>query len=49
MCLESGVQFTLGSDTHGLWELGNVSPHFELLCNCGFNGNIADILIDPRQ
>ena len=49
MCLESGVKFTLGSDAHGLWELGNFARHFELLCNCGFNGNIADILIDPRQ
>jgi histidinol phosphatase-like PHP family hydrolase len=49
MCLEAGVKFSLGSDAHGFWELGHFAPHLELLHKCGFNGNIADILIDPRQ
>jgi histidinol phosphatase-like PHP family hydrolase/predicted MPP superfamily phosphohydrolase len=31
MCLQRGVRITFGSDAHGLWEVGALWPHVELL------------------
>ncbi|MBM3499063.1 MAG: hypothetical protein FJX74_10385 [Armatimonadetes bacterium] len=30
-CLAHGVRIALGTDSHGLWEVGELSPHLELL------------------
>lgn len=49
LCLESGVKFVLGSDSHNLYEIGEFAPHLALLRLCGFDGDLRDILIDPRK
>jgi histidinol phosphatase-like PHP family hydrolase/predicted MPP superfamily phosphohydrolase len=30
-CAESGVRIALGSDSHGLWEVGDLRPHLKLV------------------
>ena len=49
MCINSGVRITFGSDSHSLWEVGELAPHLDFLKKCGFNGDLNDILIDPRE
>ncbi len=48
MCIDSGARLALGSDSHSLWEVGELSPHLNFLKNIGFNGDLGDILIDSR-
>ena len=48
-CLEAGTKLTLGSDSHTLAELGEFWPHLRLLESCGYNGDPADILVDPTR
>jgi len=48
-CLEAGVKLTLASDAHSLYEVGELAPHLKLLADCGYNGDLKDILFDPRQ
>ncbi len=35
LCLRAGVRFSLGSDSHNLYEIGEFSPHLRLLERCG--------------
>ena len=46
-CLAAGVQLALGSDAHNLYEIGEFTPHLALLRECGFNGDLNDILLNP--
>ena len=48
MCLDAGVKFTLASDAHNLRAVGELWPHLQLLEKINYNGDLADILIDPR-
>ena len=45
LCLELGVKLSFGSDTHNLYEVGELAPHLQLLRDIGFSGNIADVLL----
>jgi len=49
LCLRAGVKLTFGSDSHNLYEIGLFTPHLQLLCDCGYDGDLTDILIDPRN
>ena len=44
ICLELGVLFSFGSDSHNLGEIGDFSPHIKLLRDAGFHGDINDVL-----
>lgn len=44
-CLNDGVKFTLGSDAHNLYEVGEFAPHLSLLQDAGYDGDLNDILI----
>ena len=45
LCIELGVKLSFGSDTHNLYEVGEFTPHLQLLKDIGFNGDIADVLL----
>jgi histidinol phosphatase-like PHP family hydrolase len=45
LCLELSVKLSFGSDTHNLFEIGEFTPHLQLLKDIGFNGEIADIVL----
>ena len=47
-CLQREVKFSLGSDAHNLYEVGEFAPHLKLLRDAGFEGNLDDILL-PRD
>lgn len=47
LCIESGVQLTLGSDSHNLYEIGEFSLHLDFLQRCGVADGIDEILADP--
>jgi len=49
LCLDAGVKLALGTDAHNLCEVGEFAPHLALLESVGFNGELKDILIDPRR
>ena len=34
-CLERGVKIALGTDSHALWEVGEMAPHLSVLKNAG--------------
>ncbi len=44
MCLEAGVRLALGSDAHNLYEVGEFAPHLALLRECGYDGDLGDVL-----
>ena len=44
LCLESEVKLTFGSDAHALYEVGEFAPHLQLLKQCGYDGELQDIL-----
>lgn len=48
-CFDSRVRLTFGSDAHHLYEIGDFQPQLSLLRECGFDGDLADVVIDPRQ
>jgi len=48
MCIEAGVKLSLGSDAHNLCEIGEFAPHLALLEQIGYDGDLWDILVDPR-
>lgn len=48
LCLQAGVKLTLAGDAHNLCEVGEFAPHLKLLSDCGYNGDLKDILLDPR-
>ncbi len=43
-CLQAGVKLAFGSDAHNLYEVGEFAPHLQLLAQCGFNGDMNDIM-----
>jgi histidinol phosphatase-like PHP family hydrolase len=47
MCLEAGVRLAFGSDSHDLCDVGEFTPHLAFLRKCGYDGDVADVLIDP--
>ena len=47
-CMRRGVRFSLGSDAHNLYEIGEFAPHLQLLRDAGFDGDLDDILV-PRD
>jgi len=49
LCLKAGVKMTLGSDSHSLDQIGELGPHLRLLKDCGYNGDLKDILLKPRN
>ncbi len=48
-CIEADVPLTFGSDAHNLYEVGEFAPHLALLSACGYDGDIGDLLLDPRR
>jgi histidinol phosphatase-like PHP family hydrolase/predicted phosphodiesterase len=46
-CLELGVKFTFGSDTHATWELGNFGANIALLAEVAGTDDIAPLLWSP--
>jgi len=47
LCLEMGIRFSLGSDSHNLCEIGEFADHLQLLREAGFTGELSDVLL-PR-
>ncbi len=45
LCLREGVRLTFGSDSHNLATIGDFTPHLAFLRECGFDGELKDILI----
>lgn len=44
-CINAGVKISLGSDSHNLYEVGELQPHLDLIAACGYNGPLDDILL----
>ncbi|NQU41778.1 metallophosphoesterase [bacterium] len=49
LCLDAGVRLSFGSDAHNLYEIGEFTPHIDLLRRCGYSGDFRDILINVDQ
>ena len=47
-CLIAGIKLTLGSDAHNLCEIGEFTPHLALLRDAGFDGDLNEILLNPK-
>lgn len=45
LCLKRGVKLSLGTDSHNLYEVGFLYPHFRLLKEIGAYGRLDEILI----
>lgn len=45
LCLDAGVKFSLGSDSHNLYEVGFLNPHLDFLRAIGYDGDLRDILL----
>ena len=48
LCIDAGVKLTFGSDTHNLYQVGEFTPHLDLLRGAGFDGNPRDVLLQPK-
>ncbi len=48
LCLELGVKIALGSDSHGLWEVGDLKPHLRLLEQVVPRERMGDVLYRGR-
>lgn len=48
-CLDHGVKFSFGSDSHNLAEIGDFACHMALLREAGFDGNVLDILENTKE
>jgi len=44
LCLERGVKIALGSDSHALWEVGDLRPHLRLLEGIVGEGELGRVL-----
>ncbi len=49
MCLERGVKIAIGSDAHGLWEVGDLNPHLGLLLQIAEPEAFGELLFAPRR
>jgi len=47
-CLENGVRFSFGSDSHHLSEIGDFAYHIALLREAGYDGDLADVVVSSR-
>jgi histidinol phosphatase-like PHP family hydrolase len=48
ICLNEGVNLSLGSDSHNLYEVGEFHPHLELLNSLGCSGDsLRNVLWHP--
>lgn len=48
-CVESGVKFVFGSDSHNLYEIGEFYPHLELMRRCGYaESDLPHLMADIR-
>ena len=48
-CVDAGVKFVFGSDSHNLYEVGEFYPHLELMRRCGYsNSDLTEIMADVR-
>jgi histidinol phosphatase-like PHP family hydrolase len=47
LCLEEGVRIALGSDSHSLWEPGELWPHLDLLRQAGCSHGYERVLFTP--
>ncbi len=45
-CLRNGVKLAFGSDSHELYEVGEFYYHLRLIGECGYDGDLSDILLD---
>ncbi len=45
-CLDRGVRFSFGSDSHNLSEVGDFALHMALLREAGYDGDFSDIVIE---
>ena len=48
-CLDNGVKIAFGSDAHNLYEVGEFRPHLDFLRRIGFDGDLDDIMWQPRR
>jgi histidinol phosphatase-like PHP family hydrolase/calcineurin-like phosphoesterase family protein len=49
-CLERGVKIAFGSDSHELYQIGDLAPHVSFLRHAvGFNGDLGDVLLPPPR
>lgn len=44
-CLDQGVTFSFGSDSHNLAEIGDFAYHIALLRATGYDGDLKDVLV----
>ncbi len=49
ICLEHSVKFSLGTDAHGLHEVGNLQPHLDLLRKAGCTDHLDEVLFAPKD
>jgi len=47
ICVQRGVRISLGSDAHGLWEVGELTPHVELLMPIATPEALPNLLYTP--
>ncbi|MDH7601645.1 MAG: metallophosphoesterase [Armatimonadota bacterium] len=46
-CLNEGVKLAFGSDSHNLYEVGELQPHLDLLARCGVpSSRLKEVLVD---
>jgi histidinol phosphatase-like PHP family hydrolase len=48
-CLHHGVRIAIGSDAHGLWEVGELNPHLQLLLQIAQPEEFSDLLFVPKR
>ncbi len=48
-CLELGVKFSFGSDSHNLFEIGDFAYHLSLLKEAGLNGDLSDMMVQDLR
>jgi histidinol phosphatase-like PHP family hydrolase/calcineurin-like phosphoesterase family protein len=49
LCLKLGVKLAFGSDAHALYEVGDFARHLRFLSECGYDGDVKDILVRPAS
>lgn len=49
MCLNAGVKLAFGSDAHNLYEVGEFTPHLQLMHQCGCLGQLDEVLISHQN
>jgi len=47
-CLDEGVKIAFGTDSHSLWEVGELWPHLNVLRQAGCSNGVATVLFTPH-